>query len=116
MLTLRIDVDGLLACDGVGSDDGVLVDHGLAADDAAPQGRSISLLVGRVGGLEAVKTLLEGRRETVVGLGGVDEEGIAARFGLVENVQEGGSRRLGLVRDVGVPSYGRGAVGEELVD
>jgi len=54
--------------------------------------------------------------ETVVSLDGVNEEGIAAGFGFVKDVEEGGSGGLLLVGNVRVPRYRAGAVGEKLVD
>ncbi len=98
------------------ADDGVLVDNRLAALDAAAAQAGIRLLDGRVRRLEAVQALLEGGAEAVVGLDGVDEERVAARLGLVQDVQEGGSGRLLLVRHVRVPGHGGGAVGEVAVN
>lgn len=93
-------------------DDGVLVHHGLAALDAPARNSSRDLLDARVRGLEPVQTLLEEGAQPVVGLDGVDKEGVAARLGLVEDVQERGSGGLLLVRHVRVPRHGAGAVGK----
>lgn len=46
----------------------------------------------------------------------VDEGGVAAGLGGVEDVEEGGSGGLRLVRDVGVPGYTAVATGEEVVE
>lgn len=112
-LTLGVDVQCLGACDGVCSHDGVLVDDGLTALDAALPYAGVDLLDAGVSGLEAVEQLLESRRQAVVGLGGVGEEGVAARLGDVEVVEEGGAGGLLLVRDVRVPRHGADAALEE---
>lgn len=89
------------------------VDDGLTTLDAALSHAGVDLLDTRVGGLEPVKELLEGRGETVVRLGGVGEEGITSGLGDVQVVEERGAGRLGLVGDVRVPGDGAGAGLEE---
>lgn len=86
---LRIHEECFLACHGVRAHNGVHVRDGLAADDAAASQGCSCLLVARVHGFEAVETLLEGWRETLVGFGHVAEEGVAAGGGAVEDVEEG---------------------------
>lgn len=100
----------------MGPDNGVLIDHRLAANNASAGNRGVGLLHAGVGSPEAMQAFLEEGAETVVSLDGVNEEGIAAGFGLVEDVEEGSSGGLLLVGNVGVPCYGAGAVRKELVD
>lgn len=94
----------------------VLVNHRLAPLDAPARRRRRHLLDARVRRPQAVQPLLEQRAQPVVGLGGVDEERVAARLGLVEDVQERRARRLLLVRHVRVPRHRARAVGEVGVD
>lgn len=56
-----------------------------------------------------MQTLLEERAESLVGLDGVDEDGVASSLGLVQNVQKGSSGRLLLVRNVRVPGHRAGS-------
>lgn len=111
-----VDVQRLLASSGVRAHDWVLVGDRLATDDAAALVAELGLLDTGVDGLEAVQALLEGRREAVVGLDLVDEGGVAAGLGGVEDVEEGGSGGLRLVGDVRVPGYAAVAAGEEVVE
>lgn len=103
-LTLRVDEERLLTSNGVSSNNGVHVDDGLAALDASLLHAGVDLLDARVGGLETVKELLEGRREAVVGLSGIGEESIASDLRGIENIQESSARGLLLVCDIRVPS------------
>lgn len=105
-LTLRVDIDSLLARGGVCPDDGVLVHNRLTPLDAASGSRRVDLLDTRMSGLEAVQTLLEQGAEAVVGLHGIDEEGVTTGLGLLEDVQEGSTWRLLLIRDIRVPGDG----------
>ncbi len=116
LLTLRVDIDGLLACHGVCSDDGMLSDNGLAPLESAAGHGGISLLDAGVGCLETVKTLLEERAKTVVSLDSIGEESVASSLRLVEDVEEGGSRRLLLVGHVRVPGDRAEPGLEEIVD
>ena len=77
--------------------DRVGTDNGLAPLDTAPRNRGVSLLDARMGRLQAVQPLLELRAEAVVGLDGVDKQGVAAGLGFVEDVKEGGAGGLLLV-------------------
>lgn len=101
--TLRVDIDCLLACDRVGADNGVLVHDGVAAVDASTGHGGGNLLDTRVSRFQTVEALLEEWGKAVVGLDCVDEEGVTAGLGLVENVKECGSGWLLLVRDVRMP-------------
>lgn len=85
------------------------VDNGVSSLDAVASCRGVDLLDTRVCGLQAVQTLLEERAESLIGLNGVNEDGVAASLGLVQNVQEGGSGRLLLVRNVRVPGHRAGS-------
>lgn len=110
--TLRVDIDGLLAGHRVRANDGVLVHDGVATVDASARHGGGDLLNAGMGGFQAVKAFLEERGEAVVGLYCVDEKGVAAGLGLVQDVQKRGSGGLLLVRDVRVPGYRAGAVGK----
>ena len=114
-LTLRVHIDGFLAGNWVRPDDGVLIDYWLAPLDASPRGGGIDLLDARVRGLQAVQSLLEQRAEPVVRLDGVHKERISAGLGLIEDIQEGRSGRLLLVRHVRVPRDGACPLLEELL-
>lgn len=94
----------------------VLVNHRLTPLDAPARRRRRDLLDTRVRRPQAVQPLLEQRAQPVVGLGGVDEERVAARLGLVEDVQERRARRLLLVRHVRMPRNRTRAVGKVGVD
>lgn len=52
-----------------------------------------------------MKTLLELGRQALIGFGSVDEEGITTCGGTIEEVQEGGSRRLLFVGHIRVPGH-----------
>lgn len=99
----------------MGAHDRVLVGDRLATHDAAALVAELGLFDARVDGLEAVEALLEGGREAVVGFNLVDEGGVAAGLGGVEDVEEGRSGGLGLIGDVRVPGYAAVAAGEEVV-
>lgn len=96
-LTLRVNVERLLAGGGVCSDQRVLVDHRVTPLDAAPCGGGVDLLDARVRGLQAMQSLLEEWAEAVVRLHSIDEEGVTSSLGLVKDVKERGARRLLLV-------------------
>ena len=113
MLTLRVDVNGLLAGHRMSADDGMLIDNRLAALDAAARRGSVDLLDTRVSRLQTMQALAEEGAEAVVRLGGVDKKGVTAGRRVVEDVQESRSGRLLLVGNVRVPGHGAGAVGEE---
>lgn len=100
LLTLRVDIERLLACNGMCSHNGVGVGYGLTALDAALSDTGIDLLDARVNGLQTVQPLLEGGRQAVVGLDGIGEKSVATNLGDVEDVQEGSTGRLLLVGDV----------------
>lgn len=110
---LRVDVERLLARSRVRADNGMAVDDGLAPLDAVADSGGVDLLDARVGGPEAVQTLLEERAEALVGRDGIDEERVAARLRLVQDVQEGGAGGLLLVGNVRVPGDARRARREE---
>lgn len=94
----------------------MLIDDGVPAVHATPLEAVVDLLNARVDGLEAVQPLLEARRKTIVRLGRVGEERVAARVRAVEDVQEGGAGRLLLVRDVAVPRHRAGPRVEQRVE
>jgi hypothetical protein len=82
----------------------VRVNNRVSSLDAVASCSSVDLLDTRVCGLQAVQTLLEERAKSLISLNGVNEDGVAASLGLVQDVQESGSGRLLLVRNVRVPS------------
>lgn len=111
---LRVDIDGLFACDGVSPDYGMDAAHWVAADDAAFLEGSLGLLVAGVDGFEAEEAFAEGGAETLVRFGLVHEEGVTSCLGHVQSIQEGSPWRLLLVSDITVPCNGVCAVVEEL--
>lgn len=64
----------------------MLVHNRFTSLDATSGSRGVDLLDARVGGLEAVQTLLEQGAEAVIGLHGIDEEGVTTGLGLLEDV------------------------------
>lgn len=103
--TLRVDEERLLTGHGVSSNNRVSVDDGLTTLDAALPYTGVDLLDARVSGIQAVKELLERRRQAVVRLGSVGEESVTTDLRDIEDVQEGGAWRLSLVGDIGVPCH-----------
>ena len=93
-----VDVQRLLARDGVDADDRVLGLDGLAPDRATALARVLGLRNRRMYGPEALETLLEPVREPLVRLDLGKEERVAASVhGLVEDPEESGTRGLFLV-------------------
>lgn len=115
-----VDEQGLLLGNWVCADNWVDVADWLASDDTATDSSELSLLMSRVDSLEALESLLESIRESVVGLNlGAEKSVTTSNVSLlvwnVESVQEGGSWWLLLVSDIGVPGNGAAAVGEVVV-
>lgn len=86
---------------------------GLPPLDAASLQRGIDLLDSRVHGLQPVQPLLERLAQPLVRLDGIRKHGVATGGRHIKCVQEGGARRLLLVRDVRVPRDGARALREE---
>lgn len=74
--------------------------HWLPPDDTPPGDGGIHLLDTRVHRLQSVQPLLEQRAQPLVSLHGIHEQRVTSRLRLVQDVQECGARRLGLVGDV----------------
>lgn len=102
---LRVDEDGLLAGGRVRADEGVDGGDGVAADDAAPVFAVVGLLDGGMDDLESVEPLAELGGQSPIRLGLVHEQRIASRSRSVQKIEEGGPRRLLLVRHIRVPCY-----------
>ena len=93
-----VDVQRLLARDGVDADDRVLGLDGLTPDGATALARVLGLRDCRMDGPEALETLLEPVREPLVRFDLGKEECIATSVhGLVEDPEESGTRGLFLV-------------------
>lgn len=103
---LRVDVQGLLARDGMRADDGVDVADRFAADDGAAGEGTGGLFVAGVHGFQAVEALAERGGEALVGHRHVGEEGVASGCRAIETVEERGARGLHLERDIGMPRHG----------
>jgi hypothetical protein len=100
----QVDVESLLASHRVNTNDGVLGLDWFPPNGAVPFFGELGLGNGSVQCPETLEALLEFRRETIVGLNLGQEQGIAtADLGLVEDEEEGGSRGLQFVGDVGMP-------------
>jgi hypothetical protein len=92
----------------------VRVNDGVTSLDAVASRSRINLLDARVRRLETVQTLLEQRAQSLVRLNGIDEDGVTADLGLVQDVKERRPGRLPLVRDVRVPGHRAGPRLEEV--
>lgn len=110
---MRVHVERLLAGDRVCADEGVLGGNGVTAGDTAAVQAGVDLFDAGVDGAQAVQSLPEVGRETLVGLHHVAEQGVTACRGAVEYVQEGRAGGLLLEGDVRVPGDGVGALLQE---
>lgn len=99
---LAVDVEGLVAGDGVPADERVDVLDRLALDDAAAAAGAgeVGLLDARVDGRECLEVGAEGGGELVVRAALVGEAGVPARGGRVVQEEGGQARRLELVRNL----------------
>jgi hypothetical protein len=112
---LWVHEDRLLTSGGVLSDNGMHVLDRFSSDNTSSSDRGVSLLVSRMNSLESLESLLELRRESVVGLGVVREQSVSSGSGHLENTEEGSSRRLLLVCDIRVPGDRRQVAGKVLL-
>lgn len=111
--TLWVDIKGLLSGDRVCANDGVLIGYRVSANPTSTRQGALGLLVSGVDGPQTVQTLAELGRQTLVGLGHVDEEGVTTCRGTVQQVQERGAGGLLLVGDIRVPGHGVGVLRQE---
>jgi hypothetical protein len=93
-LTLRVHVKCLLASYRVSPDNRVLRCNRIPAGNTAAVQTSINLFEARVHGLQSVESFPEARRQPLISLDHVGEEGVAACAGTIEHIQESRARRL----------------------
>lgn len=96
-LTLVVDIDSLFARCGMGADNRVFVDDGLASLDAAPCSGGVDLFNTRVSSLETMKSLLEKRTQSLVCSDGINKESVTTSIRSIQDVQEGSARGLLLI-------------------
>lgn len=87
----------------------------IAADHATTSQTASRLFKARVHCLQAMQTLPELRRQTLVCLDLIEEQGVASSSGTIQQVQEGCAWGLPLVADIRVPSDGVGVLLKELI-
>lgn len=92
---------------------GMLGGDWVTAGDTTAVQASIHLLNTRVHSLQAVETLPELRRQTLVCLAHVAKQGVTACCGAVKDIQEGSARGLLLESDIRVPGNGVGSLLQE---
>ena len=93
----------------------MLMLHRVPSDDPAALPAELRLLEAAVHGPQPVQSLFDGRRESPIRLDLVHEHRVSADLGGVQDIEEGGARRLRFVRDVRVPGNRAVPVGEERV-
>jgi hypothetical protein len=97
----------------VSADNWVLGGNGITTSNATTVQASIDLFKAGVHSLEPVKTLPELRRQTLVCLDHITEQGIATGCWAIQDIQEGGAGRLLLEGYVRVPCDSVGTLLQE---
>ena len=85
----------------------------LSARNRASRLGSVRLLEPTVNSLKTVESFTKPRAQPVVCLDHVAEDSVSTRGGLVQNIKEGGSRRLLFICNIAVPGYSRSSRFEE---
>lgn len=92
---------------------GVFVGDGLTPHHTPAALAKLRLFMSGMDSLETMQTFLQGWRQTVVCFDLIHECSVTAHLGSVEDVQEGGARRLLFISHIRVPSHTAVSVGKE---